>query len=206
MYCVAACLSLLVISGLFLAPVAVSAPGEVGDGQVEVKELKLQLDAQQRALRDFKDLIETLADDRDDSSNIDRTDAIEELREAMKTYILRLEKKLGKTHHIIHHLEEPQEYDEEDSTFEDPTYSSGWMEGAIETGGSDRNPEVYRLARFQQIYITCQRVQTEAANGTDWAFNQYYKMTVQFAGLMNTEIKATRTQIESATSDANMSN
>ncbi|MGD8414760.1 MAG: hypothetical protein PVF33_11030 [Candidatus Latescibacterota bacterium] len=205
-YPVAASLSLLLIGGLILAPTVATAPAVAGEGQVDIKTLKEQLDTQQREMREFKGRIEALADDREDADNSERSEAIKDLHEAMKTYILRLEKKLGPAHHIIHHLEPPEDYEESDEAFEDPAYNSGRMGNEIETGGTDEDPELYRLARFQQIYITCQHVETEAINGTDWAFKQYYNMVVQFAGLMNTEIGATRTQIESATSKANMSN
>jgi hypothetical protein len=194
----------LVLCGWFLSPGACAAPGSAGSAEVEIDELKERLDNQKTALRDFKYLIERLANDRDDSSNSDRRTDIEELREAMKSYILKLERKLGKTHTIIRHLEEPEEYDDDDDPFEVPTYNSDAMERAIETGGTDDDPELYRLARFQQIYITCQRVESEAVDGTDWAFRQYYKMVVQFAGIMNTEIRATRAQIEATTSEASM--
>lgn len=203
-FVMAACLPVLLLCGWFLSPAAVATPGSAGSAEVQIDELKERLDNQKTALSDFKYLIETLANDRDDSSNSDRRNDIEELREAMKSYILKLERKLGKTHTIIRHLEEPEEYDDDDDPFEVPTYNSDAMERAIETGGTDDDPELYRLARFQQIYVTCQRVQTEAVDGTDWAFSQYYKLVVQFAGIMNTEIRATREQIEATTSEASM--
>jgi hypothetical protein len=201
---VAACLPVLVLCGWFLSPGVGAAPSPAGGAEVDIDALKAQLNAQKTALRDFKYLIERLAGDRDDSGNSDRRDDIEELKDAMKSYILKLERKLGKTHTIIQHLEEPEAYEERDEPFEDPVYNSGAMENAIETGGANADPELYRLARFQQIYLTCDRIEVEAVNGTNWAFNQYYKQVIQFAGLMNAEVKATREQLEAATTKADL--
>jgi len=202
-FVLAVCLPFVVAGALILTPSLFAAPGESADAEQEIKELKRELDSQTRELREFKNLIESLADYRETSSNTDRYDAIGELQEAMKTYILRREKELGETRSIIQHGEEPREYDHSEP-IKNPSYTSDAMEGAIKLGGEGRDPELYRLARSQQLFITCKRIRVEAGDGTDWAFRQYYEGVVEFAGIMNNELHEKKRHLETLSSEASM--
>lgn len=76
----------------------------------------------------------------------------------------------------------------------------------MELGDGGRDPELYRLARMQELFRGCKQIEEEAIDGSDWAITRYQKNTAQFAGLMHAEIVYARTVIRSSTSKAGMMN
>jgi hypothetical protein len=198
-------LVLVVVIGLISATFLPAWTSEAPTAE-QIAAMKRNLDRNERELSDFQDLLESLAEYVDASSNSDRRGYIEEIQEAMKTEILQMEKLLSGNRDIIQHGEGPVEYDGDDDDTSDPAYRSGSMEGSMELGDGGRDPELYRLARMQVLFGGCKQIREEAINGTDWATERYQRNAAQFAGLMHAEIVYNKTVIRSSTSKAGMMN
>ena len=196
---------LLVVIGLISATFLPAWTSEAPTAE-QIAAMKRNLDRNERELSDFQDMLESLADYVHGSSNSDRRGYIEDIQEAMKTEILQMEKLLGQSRTIIQHGSEVREYDGDDNDTSDPAYSSDRMEGMMELGDGGRDPELYRLARMQELFRICKQIREEAINGTDWATDRYQRNAAQFAGLMHAEIVYNKTVIRASTSKAGMMN
>jgi len=160
---------------------------------MDIQNLDLELQRDETALRDFRNLIGRLESAAKKSSNTDRRRAVENLRNAMADKILQAEDYLGQKHTLRRH---GQEVTVATTSEVEETTASGKIPQTGRKiryqGPADLYNALYRLVRMQEIFISCRTIEEHAIAKSTESLQRYLKLTTEFASLMEADVQEIR--------------
>ncbi len=160
---------------------------------MDIRSLDLELQRDETALRDFRNLIGRLESAAKKSNNTDRRRAVENLRNAMADKILQAEDYLGQEHTLRRH---GQEVTVATTSEVEETTASGKIPQTGRKiryqGPADLYNAFYRLVRMQEIFTSCRTLEEHAIAKSTESLQRYLNLTTEFANLMETDVQEIR--------------